>query len=414
MGAVWVDHPSWEIVQVASDLSGRDVAHLLLEADKDELRQTRNAQLVTFVSSLIALDALERVGLEPGGVAGHSLGEYTALVASGALALEDGINLVVERGEAMQAAAEESSGTMAAILGLGDDDAMAACMRAEADVWVANFNAPGQIVVAGTPQGIECVTRVAKEMGAKKVLSIPVGGAFHSPLMSSAKDRLRKALGTVQFEDPEIPVVANVDAKVHPLGGEWSSLLSAQLCSPVRWHQTLETFEALGARAYIEVGTGGVLVGLARRIVGDSKALVVAKPDDIEFLLGVLSDGKPLQAYVASHGGEHTHIAERVIVSPIAGIFDPSPSLGANSPSARHLPNQGAGKSIGDAKVREATVQSAPGVGFFPVHIGDSIGEVSEVPVLSQFQGNLMGFLVMPGERVAVGQPLAWLTVDED
>ena len=143
MGAPWVDHPSWEVVDEASEAAGRDLESLLLEAPIEELTRTENAQLATTVLSLVVLDAVERTGLTPAACAGHSLGEYTALVASGALGFEHGIELVVARGEAMARAGEEAPGTMAALLGISDDDAEAACQRAEGDVWVANYNAPG-------------------------------------------------------------------------------------------------------------------------------------------------------------------------------------------------------------------------------------------------------------------------------
>src|SRR5215471_1008196 len=133
MGDAWLDHPSWELVDEASDAAGRDVGQLLCQADADELRATRNAQLATFVTSLVVLDAVERLGVEPGVVAGHSLGEYTALVASGALAFEDGVRLVVARGEAMQAAGQQREGTMAAVLGLDDDKVELACARVDED-----------------------------------------------------------------------------------------------------------------------------------------------------------------------------------------------------------------------------------------------------------------------------------------
>ncbi len=424
MGKEWENHPSWEIVDLASESSGRNISHLLLEADKDELKQTRNAQLATFVLSLVVLDSLERVGLEPGGVAGHSLGEYSALVASGAIGLDDGINLVVERGEAMQQAAEDSPGTMAAVLGMDDDSCEAACMRSESDVWIANYNAPGQIVVAGTEEAIAKLTKVAKEMGAKKVLPIPVGGAFHSPLMASAKDRLRKAINSVSFSDPEIPIIANVDAQFHQNASDWPSLLSAQLCSPVRWHQTLARFESLSPRAYVEVGTGGVLVGLAKRIFGDSKALVVSKPDDVEFLLGVLSEDKPLQAYVASHGGEQLQMTERVIVASASGIFEPVHFSEAPTPIARNSPQSATRSSLQSTnnlvkrsdleQKQDQSAITASKYSPYTIHTGDVVGHVSGTQAISQFSGLLMGYLVMPGERVAAGQPIAWLTVPED
>ncbi|NNE74733.1 MAG: ACP S-malonyltransferase, partial [Acidimicrobiales bacterium] len=170
MGEPWSDHPSWELVAEASEASGRDVAHLLLHADADELRETRNAQLATFTVSMMVLDAVERVGMDAAGHAGHSLGEYSALAASGALDLADAVALVTERGEAMQAAADDTEGTMAAVLGLDDDQVMVACDRVADDVWVANFNAPGQVVVAGTPAAVEAAGAIAKDLGAKRVM----------------------------------------------------------------------------------------------------------------------------------------------------------------------------------------------------------------------------------------------------
>ncbi len=154
MGEPWVDHPSWEFVEEASESAGRDLSYLLLEAPIEELTRTENAQLATTVLSLVVLDAVERLGLSPAACAGHSLGEYTALVASGALTFEDGIQLVVARGNAMAKAGDESPGTMAALLGISDDDAEAACQRAEGDVWIANYNAPGQVVIAGTAEAV--------------------------------------------------------------------------------------------------------------------------------------------------------------------------------------------------------------------------------------------------------------------
>ena len=166
MGRPWVDHPSWEVAGEASEIAERDLAALLLDADMEELTATGNAQLATFVMSLVVLDAVERLGLVPAACAGHSLGEYTALVASGAVSLADGTRLVVERGEAMQTAADERPGTMAALLGIGDDDAEAACQRAEDEVWVANYNAPGQVVIGGTAEGVAAASERAKELGA--------------------------------------------------------------------------------------------------------------------------------------------------------------------------------------------------------------------------------------------------------
>ncbi len=298
------------------------------EADQDELTLTANAQLATYVVSLVVLDAIERVGIEPTACAGHSLGEYTALTASGALAFEDGVRLVVERGEAMHHAAEERPGTMAAVLGADDDDVEAACQRAEGEVWVANYNAPGQVVIAGTAEAVAMAGTIAKELGARRVMPFPVAGAFHTALMAPARSRLRKALADAPFSAPEVPVVANVDARAHPDAGEWPALLSAQLCSPVRWRQSLVKLGELGATQVVEVGPGGVLTGLARRTLPEAQALSVASPDDLGVLVDTLSGSETWHAYAAAHQGEHLYTSERVVVSPAAGVFTPDPRLG--------------------------------------------------------------------------------------
>jgi len=220
MGRPWVGHDSWELVDEASDVAGRDVGALLLDADAEVLKDTRNAQLTTFVSSLMVLDAVERLGIEPSFCAGHSLGEYTALTATGALSFEDGVRLVVERADAMHEAGMASPGTMAAVLGLDDDLVEVACRRADAEVWVANFNAPGQVVIAGSPAGVASAGEHAKELGAKKIMPLQVSGAFHTPFMTAARDRLRNAIALAAPRDVEVAVVSNVDAIAHSSGEE--------------------------------------------------------------------------------------------------------------------------------------------------------------------------------------------------
>ena len=229
MGRPWTDHDSWELVEEASELAGRDIGALLLHADAEELRDTRHAQLTTFVSSLMVLDAAERLGIEPMFCAGHSLGEYTALTATGALGFDDGVRLVVARAAAMHDAGTSQPGTMAAVLGLDDDQVDVACRRADDDVWVANYNAPGQVVIAGSPDGVAAASEHARSLGAKKVMPLQVSGAFHTPYMTAARERLREAIADADPRDTEVPVVANVDALPHQEGKEWSRLLSAQL-----------------------------------------------------------------------------------------------------------------------------------------------------------------------------------------
>jgi [acyl-carrier-protein] S-malonyltransferase len=392
MGKPWLEHPSWEVVSEASEVAGRDLERLLLEAEQDELTLTANAQLATFVLGLVVLDAIERVGVEPTLCAGHSLGEYTALAAAGALGFEDGVRLVVERGEAMHHAAEERPGTMAAILGASDDDAEAACQRAEGEVWVANYNAPGQVVIAGTPDAVERAGVIAKELGARKVMPFPVAGAFHTILMSPARARLRKALSDTPFNAAEVPVVANVDARAHSAPGDWAGLLSAQLCGPVRWRQTLETLARDGATRMVEVGPGGVLTGLARRTLPEATAVSVGTPDDLGKLLEILSGSEDWQAYAAAHQGEHLYMSERVVVSPGAGIFDPEDGLSVPGPGGL------SGKKGSDVEIA----------------VGVLLGRVGAVDVRTPFAGRLVGFLALRGERVMAGQPVAWLRVPAD
>jgi [acyl-carrier-protein] S-malonyltransferase len=372
MGRPWVDHESWELVDEASAVADRDVARLLLDADADELKDTRNAQLTTFVSSLMVLDAVERMGIEPAYCAGHSLGEYTALTATGALSFEDGVRLVCERSDAMYDAGLASPGTMSAVLGLDDDLVEVACRRADADVWVANFNAPGQVVIAGSPEGVAAAAVHAKELGAKKVMPLPVSGAFHTPFMSAARDRLRKAIAEANPRDTEVPVISNVDALAHDKGDEWSSLLSAQLSSPVRWKHCLLALNEFGVVDFIELGPGGVLTGMAKRTVDAARTISISTPDELDKLVDFVSAGRTTATV---HEGEHLFATERLVVSPAAGVFSASGDL---VPGAR-------------------------------LTAGQVIGAVSGVEVRSAFSGLFQAYIAVDGERITPRQPIAWL-----
>jgi [acyl-carrier-protein] S-malonyltransferase len=375
MGQAWREHPSWELVDEASAVAGRDLAQLLLEADADELKATHNAQLATFVTSLVVLDAVERVGVEPAAAAGHSLGEYTALVASGALSLDDGVRLVAERGDAMRVAAGEQTGTMAAVLGLDDGDVEIACAKVDGDVWVANYNAPGQVVVAGSPEAVDEAAAAAKAMGAKKVMAMAVSGAFHTPFMAPARERLRKAVGAAELRAPDVAVYANVDARPHTGGDEWAGLLGAQLCSPVRWRQTLHNLGDDGATVFVELGPGNVLTGMAKRTVSGAATLSVSVPDDLDKLLSTLAT--PSAGSTGVHEGEHLFATERVVVSPAAGVFAPAPDV-------------------------DTGTEVVP---------GSVLGTVGDHEVRSPFAGTLMGMLAVVGERVTTSQPIAWLRI---
>ena len=373
MGEAWREHPSWELVAEASEVAGRDVAQLLLEADADELRDTRNAQLATYVLSLVVLDAVERLGVDPARVAGHSLGEYTALTAAGVLSFADGVKLVTERGEAMQVAAAERAGTMAAIVALDDDDVAVACARTDGDVWVANHNAPGQVVIAGSPEAIEAAGAQAKELGARRVLPLEVGGAFHTPFMASARDRLRKALAKADLRDAELPVLANVDARPHTTAADWENLLAAQLCSPVRWRHILNALGDEGVDLLVELGPGTALTGMAKRTVEGVATLSVNTPDDLDKLLAIFHE--PRQPEAAVEPGEHLFVTERLVVSPGAGVFTPEPGVGPGS----------------------------------PVEVGTLVGRVGDQEVRSAFAGELIDVLAVEGERLAASEPVAWL-----
>jgi [acyl-carrier-protein] S-malonyltransferase len=373
MGEPWRDHPSWELVDEASAIAGRDLSRLLLDADADELRSTDNAQMSTFLTSLVVLDAVERVGVEPAAAAGHSLGEYTALVAGGTLSLDDGVRLVQERGAAMLEAARDRSGTMAAVLGLDDTDVEIACARTDGDVWVANYNAPGQVVIAGSPESVDDAAEAARELGAKKVMPMAVSGAFHTPFMAPARERLRKAIGDADLRAPDIDLFANVDARVHDRADEWGGLLAAQLCSPVRWRQTLLHLGDAGATVYVELGAGNVLTGMAKRTVQGATTISVSAPDDLDKLLSTLA--VPSAASAGVHEGEHLFATERLVVSPGTGVFTPLPDIDAGS----------------------------------AVEPGTVLGTVGEHEVRSPFAGVVMGMLAVTGERVTTSQPIAWL-----
>ena len=373
MGRPWTEHESWELVEEASDVSGRDVGRLLLDADADELKDTRNAQLTTFVSSLMVLDAVERLGVEPSFCAGHSLGEYTALTATGALGFDDGVRLVVERAEAMHEAGQNNPGTMSAILGLDDELVEVACRRADSDVWVANFNAPGQIVIAGSAEGVAKAVVIAKELGAKRAMALPVSGAFHTPFMIPARDRLREAIASANPRDTEVPVISNVDAIAHNYGNEWASLLSAQLSSPVRWKQCLLTLNDLGVTGFAELGPGGVLTGMAKRTLEGSRTISVSTPDELDKFIEWVNNAAPTG--IQQHEGEHLFAVERLVVSSASGVFSPLTSF---QPGDR-------------------------------IAIGQTLGMIGETPVVSVFEGILQSFIAVDGERVTLRQPIAWL-----
>jgi [acyl-carrier-protein] S-malonyltransferase len=214
--------------------------------------------------------------------AGHSLGQLTALVASGALSLEDGVRLVAARAEATQRAADHRPGRMIALIGAELDLAEQAADGQTS--WVANDNAPGQIVLGGTPEGIEAAGERAKSLGIRRVIALKVGGAFHTPLFSEAREALVPVLAATPFRVPTAPVVSNVDAEPHTDPTDWPAQLADHLVLPVQWRRSLLTLSRLGADALVEVGPGNVLAGLARRTLPGIPTRNVAVPDDTPIL----------------------------------------------------------------------------------------------------------------------------------
>ncbi|MFN2502710.1 MAG: ACP S-malonyltransferase [Acidimicrobiales bacterium] len=283
MGDVWRATEYWDVVLRAEEALGRPLAHLLLDAPAEVLSRTLEAQLAVFLHSLMAWEAVRPQLASPVAFAGHSLGQITALVAAGALSLEDGIRLAAARAEATQEAADSRPGRLAALMGADLEVAESAC-EAHPDVWVANDNAPGQVVVGGTAEGVEAASQRARELEVRRVIPLNVGGAFHTPLMAGARSALEPILAATRFTPTTAPVVSNVDAEPYSDPGEWPSQLADQLVSPVRWRSSLLSLSRLGAESLVEVGPGNVLAGLARRTLPGVPVRGVAEPADVTVL----------------------------------------------------------------------------------------------------------------------------------
>lgn len=252
------------MMQRANEILGFNLTEVMFEGSDDALRQTHVTQPAIFLHSIVNCH-LSTV-LRPNMVAGHSLGEFSALVAAKALYWEDALRLVSQRALAMQEACEMQPGTMAAVLALADDEVVEVCESIDDMVVAANFNCPGQVVISGSLNGVEQACRAMKEAGAKRALKLPVGGAFHSPLMKPAAERLEKAILTTKFNIPKCPIYQNVSAKGETDPQTIQQHLLQQLTSPVRWTQSVEQMIADGATTFYEFGPGDVLKGLIRKI----------------------------------------------------------------------------------------------------------------------------------------------------
>ncbi|MFF8945470.1 ACP S-malonyltransferase [Streptomyces sp. NPDC014864] len=288
MGEPWRNTPSWELTRDISEVTGEDLPELLLRTPGDQLRRTDLAQLAVFTVSVVAhAEAVRRDALGGRAVAcaGHSLGEYAALVAAGALTVPAAAALVAARGRAMRGAAEDKEGTMGVLVAapLAEVTALTGRMRADGcEVWVANVNAPGQTVVSGAVEAIDRLAGEAPSIGAK-LIRLQVGGAFHSPYMAPAADALRAALKDTAFAPAHLPVVANVDAEAHAGDCDWPDLGTRQLTSPVLWEQSVRTLVGpLGCRRLVELGPGRTLAGLVRRISPDTEVVSLDGPGALD------------------------------------------------------------------------------------------------------------------------------------
>jgi [acyl-carrier-protein] S-malonyltransferase len=271
-----------EMIKTADEAVGANLSHIMFNGPEDLLKQTEYTQPAIFLHSVV-LASLIRT-LQPEAAAGHSLGEYSALVSANAIQFYDAIKLVRERGKAMQHSGIDNPGTMAAILSLNPDVVEEACREASVEgiVQCANFNSPGQIVISGSVPGVKKGMEICKARGAKLVKELVVSGAFHSPLMQSAKDKLKTALDKTNFYDAKFPVYANVTGKPVTMKDEIKNLLFEQVTSPVRWEETITNMINDGADEFYEIGPGKVLQGLVKRINPDVKCFGIDKFNDVE------------------------------------------------------------------------------------------------------------------------------------
>jgi [acyl-carrier-protein] S-malonyltransferase len=268
-----------DVFKRASEASGLDLMHLCFEAPEEELVQTEVQQPALVATSLAVLAAIKARGIKPDFVVGHSVGEFAALASAGAMKVEEAVALVRERGLAMAEAAKNNPGSMAAILGLDDEVVERICRRI-LNVWPANYNCPGQIVVSGENPAVDEACQAAEEEGARRAVKLRVSGAFHSPLVARAADRLRPALDRVKFSEPTAPFMSTVTARIED-AKRMGPLLVEQLTAPVRFTQAAQELIREGAHTFVEVGPGNVLSGLVKRIDRNAKTISVSTPESL-------------------------------------------------------------------------------------------------------------------------------------
>lgn len=278
------------VYEEARAILGYDVAMLCFAGPADRLNLTEYTQPALLTASIAAFRLLESVGIQPLAVAGHSLGEYTALVAAGGLTFEAAVSLVQKRGQYMAEAVPSGSGQVAAILGLEADAVREACREASVFgiVAPANFNCPGQIVIAGEKAAVERAIELAKSKGCRKAIPLPVSVPVHTPLMRVAADRLARDVAAVAWSDLSVPLVNNAEASVLRYASEVRASVIRQLASPVLWEESIRTMSGMGVKTFIEVGPGTVLTGLMKRIVPQATILNVQDPQSLAVTLKTL------------------------------------------------------------------------------------------------------------------------------
>ena len=253
-----------DLMESANDILGFDILSIMFNGTEEDLKKTKVTQPAIFIHSLAAVKAVDTIGA--GMVAGHSLGEFSALVANGTLSFKDGLELVYQRALAMQEACDANPSSMAAVLGLEDEKVEEICAQIEGIVVPANYNCPGQLVISGETAAVEKACEALKAAGAKRALLLPVNGAFHSPLMKPAQDKLAKAIENTKFNKPIIPIYQNITTTAVEDPEEIKKNLIAQLTGPVKWTQTVRNMIADGAESFVEVGPGKTLQGLIKKI----------------------------------------------------------------------------------------------------------------------------------------------------
>ncbi|HEU4685143.1 MAG TPA: ACP S-malonyltransferase [Nitrospira sp.] len=279
-----------KIYDDASAVLGYDVASLCFEGPAERLNLTEYTQPALLVSSIAALRALEPAGLKPAAVAGHSLGEYSALVAAGGLSYIDAVRIVQKRGRYMGEAVPPGTGLVAALLGLPAEAVKDICREASSAgvVQAANFNSPGQVVIAGEKGAVERAIEIARTKGCKKAIPLPVSVPVHTPLMQQAADRLARDLAAVRWSDLSVPLINNAEAKALTRAGDIQASLVRQLPSSVLWEDSVKAMAASGVKTFIEVGPGTVLTGLIKRILPEAATLNVNDPKSLEATLNTL------------------------------------------------------------------------------------------------------------------------------